>query len=448
MTLALIQLGCIGTWSSPYLAKLTSPNSTLPLNLDEASWVASVMNLGRMVGAVAGGAAVYIFGSKSSLLITCLPIASCWILTGLAQSVVWLYIARLLAGVGMGMAFSCFPLYIGEIADPSIRGCLISIAMSGATAGNLLTSIVGAYCSLQTSSLIFLVLCIPVIIMFAWLPESPHHLARFDNSDKVKSSIAWYDRGCDLNMTYASLTKYVEMSNSQTFLEKLREFKRVELRRALYIVMILFMYSQMCGLNTIVFYMEMILQEARSSIIPPATTVIILSAVTMFASVISMSLIDRFGRSALLIVSSLGIALGLTILEIHFTLLDDGYDSTKLEVLPIASLVIFQLAAFTGILTVPSTVLSEIFPPAIKCVAACAASIAGALFAFICSKTYQPLVDILGQKYVYWIYVAIILSAVPFAVLCMPETKGKSLQQIQDEIIGKKMNELSCKVIT
>ncbi|XP_011305786.1 facilitated trehalose transporter Tret1 isoform X2 [Fopius arisanus] len=398
VTVSLLQIGCICTWSSPYIPKLTSKNSTLPMTLNEASWIASIMNVGRTLGAVFGGGSVYIFGSKTSLLITCLPTAACWILTALAQSIVWLFLGRVLAGIGMGMAFSCFPLYIGEIADPRIRGSLISAAMIGIPTGSLLTSIIGAHLDLETSSIIFLVLSLIAIVMFLCLPESPHHLMRGD-VQRVKAAIAWYDRGCDVDRVYSSLKTYVETSNSQGFLEKTREFKRVELRKALYIVLMLFMYMQMSGLTTIVFYMEMILRDAKSTIIDPSMTVIMVSAVTVIAIGISTYLIELLGRRGLLIVSSVGTAIGLAVLEIHFTFLDNGHDPIKLQALPIASLVIFQLSAFTGMMTVPSTVLSEIFPPAIKCVAACAASVVGALFAFITTKTFQPLVDVIGQKW-------------------------------------------------
>lgn len=433
-----MQLGITGGWSSPSLAKMTAIDSTLPITLDEASWVASVVNLGRVLGAVAGGACLYCFGSKMSVLLTCLPFTLGWISTGLANSVIWLYIARSLCGIGLGMAFSCFPLYLGEISDPSIRGAIVSMSMSGMATGYVLASILSAYCTLLFSSSVYLVLCLLALTLFIYLPESPHHLVRLNNQLKAKASIAWYDRQCDIDITYKLVEKFIESSNGQNICEKFGEFKRPELRKATYIIIILFMFMQMSGLNTISFYMELILIEAKSTIIDPSLTVILVALMGIVASWMSMYLIERLGRRILLVISSIGITMALSILEIHFVLIDEGVNTNKLQALPIICMLLFQFSACAGLMTVPNTVLSEMFPPSIKCLAASMASVASAVFAFLCSKTFQPLLNVLGQKYVYWIYIAIIISAVPFALLYMPETKGKSLQQIQDDMKRKK----------
>lgn len=178
VTMVLVQLGISSGWSSPYLAQLTAPNSTLPLTLDQASWVASLLNLGRFAGAFTGATSVSYIGSKSTMLITLVPISLCWILTMLAQDAVWLYAARFSGGLGLGMTYSSFPLYIGEVALPEIRGALVSLAACGGTFGIMLGNVSGSYLSLHVSAAIYLVPCLALMVLFAWLPESPHHLIK------------------------------------------------------------------------------------------------------------------------------------------------------------------------------------------------------------------------------------------------------------------------------
>ena len=108
-------------WSSPYLAQLTAPNSPLPLTLTQASWVASLLYVVRLIGAVLGSVVVTMYGSKKATLITALPTALGWILTMLADSPIWLYVARVSLGTGFGFAYSCFALFLGEVAAPKIR---------------------------------------------------------------------------------------------------------------------------------------------------------------------------------------------------------------------------------------------------------------------------------------------------------------------------------------
>lgn len=125
VTLLVLQIGLQAAWSSPYIAYLTSPESHIPITMNEASWVISLLNLGRLGGAIFGSAAVNYFGSKTTVFITSFPIALCWVFTIAADRVEWLYAARSLAGVSLGMTYSSFSLYLGEIADPAIRGALV-----------------------------------------------------------------------------------------------------------------------------------------------------------------------------------------------------------------------------------------------------------------------------------------------------------------------------------
>ncbi|XP_058789150.1 facilitated trehalose transporter Tret1-like [Phymastichus coffea] len=140
VTIIMVEIGILSGWSSPYLAQLTSSDSPLPLTFDQASWVASLLNLGRFVGAITGAITVNYFGSKRTLLLTFVLIGSCWAFTMSADNFIWLYIARTLGGVGLGMTYSCFALYIGEVALPEIRGAVVSLAMAGGGSAGMLVS--------------------------------------------------------------------------------------------------------------------------------------------------------------------------------------------------------------------------------------------------------------------------------------------------------------------
>lgn len=118
-------MGLMAAWSSPYIAYLTSAESHIRITMTEASWVVSLLNLGRLVGAISGSLAVNYLGSKTTILITSFPMALCWIFTIVANRVEWLYAARSLGGISLGMTYSSFSLYLGEIAEPSIRGALV-----------------------------------------------------------------------------------------------------------------------------------------------------------------------------------------------------------------------------------------------------------------------------------------------------------------------------------
>lgn len=98
--------------------------------MHEASWVVSLLNLGRLIGAVTGALSVNYLGSKTTILVTSLPMAVCWIFMIVANQVEWLYAARTIAGISLGMTYSSFSLYVGEIANPKIRGALVVLGIS------------------------------------------------------------------------------------------------------------------------------------------------------------------------------------------------------------------------------------------------------------------------------------------------------------------------------
>lgn len=125
----MMQIGMMGVWSSPYIAYLTSSESQIPITMDEASWVVSLLNLGRLIGAISGSVAVNYLGTKTTILVTSLPMAFCWLFTMVADRAEWLYAARFLGGIGQGKTYSSFSLYLSEIADPTIRGALVVLGM-------------------------------------------------------------------------------------------------------------------------------------------------------------------------------------------------------------------------------------------------------------------------------------------------------------------------------
>lgn len=140
-----------------------------------------------------------------------------------------------------------------------------------------------------------------------------------------------------------------------------------------------------------------------------------------------MYAIDRCGRRMLLAISSAGVMIGMLSLGVHFLLLDYDYDPGELEWLAILSLQIFALLRL-GLVPVPSTMLSELFPCDLKSAAGFVGSATSATFAFASIGSYRPLVNLMGEQYVFWIYAAIVTVCLIYTLARVPETKGKTLQ--------------------
>lgn len=434
----IIQTGIMSGWTSPNIARLTGENSTIPISLSEASWVAASLNLGRFLSVVLVPIFIESVGSKKTIFFSFFPVSGCWIILLVANSAMLLYIARFLMGVTYGLTYGCFSIYLGEISVPAYRGTFVSIAMIGWPLGTVIGAVAETYLPMIASSSIYLVQCFIGILIFMWLPESPYQLVKNKEVEKAKISLAWYRGHDNTEQEMVKIVEYIESNANQTFGEKIQQLKSGPVRKAIMIVVIVFSFPQMVGLFNVFYYMEIILTNGKSFLVDPREFVIYANLILFASTLSTANLIDKLGRRILLTASGIGVTVALTGLGLHYYLLQKmQVDSESIQWLPVASIVVFVITYTVGFLTVPSTILGEMFPASIKSTAACITSLTSALFGFIASKAYQPMVDAIGEPYVFWIHGFFSLLAVPVALFLLPETKGKSFQEIQNSLYKK-----------
>lgn len=376
------------------------------------------------------------YGSKRSLLMSGIPIIISWICIIFANSAFWLYVFRVSAGISFGMYYSCFAFYIGEIASANIRGALVSTIVNGMPFGTLIGNIMGSHMSMMCFGLVSLVLTICFMTVFPLLPQSPHYYVRQNNAIEAKKTIQWYHRKSNVNVELEIIEDFVRSSKSTNFRDKINQVMERKNRRAFYMIILLFIFMQLSGLNTVTYYMEIIIRSAKVTSLEPATVVIISTGIGIVIGWISVYLIDRCGRKVLIAVSCGCVIIAMVLLGLHFLLLEQNFEPKSLEWLPILAMILFMMMSI-GLIPVPSTILSELFPDDLKSIAGFTASITSALFAFICSRTYQPLIDLMSEKYVFWMYAIAMTVCLVYSITEMPETKGKTLQEIQDMLASE-----------
>ena len=431
-------LGLCNGWTSPFIPKLTSADSELPITEAEASWIASLLQLGRVCGAVIGSIETTYLGSKFSALSSAIPIVVSWIFLIIADSVGWIYAARSLQGIATGMFFSTFPLYAGEISNPSIRGAVIGLVMNSGAIGSIIGNLIGTLTANWLFSCISLVPTVAYVFLFALLPSSPYYLVSRDRLDEAAKAIVWYRRDADVDTELESIKQFVAAERSATFRDRLRELNVPRNRKALLMVNAVFMLLQVGGTYTIAYYMETILRRAGvATVMDPGMAVVVIGVIGVMGGFFAMYANDKFGRKAVLGGSAFGLSLSFLVLGIQFVLVDNGYASPGLEWLAIIDIATLEFLMCLGIGPVPSTLISELFPPRVKSFAACTANMTSGLFAFISTKTYQPMTEVMPDQYVLWCYGVMMCVLAIFTIITLPETKGKSLQEIQDMLERK-----------
>ena len=433
-------MGCMIAWPSPFLTRLTESDELgFQASTVEASWTVSIMSIGRVFGAVLGAVLGQYLGNRKGTLLSFVPYAVGWVIFMFAKSVIWADISRFIGGMGSGMTFSVFSLFIGEVSTAKYRGAIISVALIGSPAGSVITSALGAEMSLPEFSQTFFILDLVGFVILLWMPDSPHYLVANGDMESAKRSLRWYRAYDDVDSDLKEVVQFMESSRGESFWAKINEFRTApHLRKGLIIVIMLFVFQQATGLNSLMSYMGVILDELAFNLFKRPLVVTFSYVVSTITSILSTFLIDKWGRKGLEIISCIGSFIALMMLGTNYLLVDYGVETEKLQYLTVVSVFAFVGFLFFGMGPVPGAVLGEVFPSNLKSIAGCLGSMSGAIAGFVSAKTYEPIVKAQGQTFVFYGHAALALIALFFVMIFLPETKGKTLTEIQDMLVGNK----------
>uniref|UniRef100_A0A8D8S3C8 Facilitated trehalose transporter Tret1 n=1 Tax=Cacopsylla melanoneura TaxID=428564 RepID=A0A8D8S3C8_9HEMI len=438
--LGAVSIGTALAWTSPVESMIKHPNTTIlsaPVDNAQASLIGSLINIGAIFGALPAGFFADKFGRKPVILAFCIPFILGWVLILFAQNVLWLFIARFTQGVATGVISAIVPMFIGEIAESSIRGTLGSFFQMFLVIGILILYILGmtSYAIIAIGSLICPVLLFALLLL---VPETPIHLMKSGDYKKAESSLRFY-RGDRYNvaMELDAIQKEIDAASRRkaSFSDL---FTSRANKRALVISLGLMVFQQFSGINAVIFYSKGIFEGAGSTL-DPTLCAIIVGVVQVLATGTSVVLVDKLGRRILLLISDFVMTISLGILGLYFYLKENlGQDVTDISTLPLLSVVAFIVMFSLGFGPIPWMMVGELFSPDVK---GSATGIAVGLnwsSAFIVTLSFSFLIKAFGSAVTFWIFAGICLIGTMFTFAIVPETKGKSLPQIQRELAGNK----------
>ncbi|XP_076288927.1 facilitated trehalose transporter Tret1-like isoform X2 [Lasioglossum baleicum] len=181
--------GCIVGWNSPSIVILMSDDSPIPVTESAISTLAATSAVGQLIAPPLNILLADRFGRKNTMLLTCLPFLANWVLIAIASSIWELYVARFLAGFGVGLLICVEPMYVGEISSSKTRGAAESIILIVYNAGILITFVVAPQLSLSSMAVIFFVNNFACMVTFLFMPESPYFLALKNKMDEAEEAL-------------------------------------------------------------------------------------------------------------------------------------------------------------------------------------------------------------------------------------------------------------------
>jgi MFS family permease len=374
-----------------------------------------------------------LIGRKRALLVSFIVTFIGWSFILGAINFKMMILGRFFIGLGTGAFFVVPSTYIAEISEKDIRGALGSFAQLQTGLGVFMVYTLGAFISVFWLNLICGIFVLMVGIGFLFLPEPPHFYVTKNRLEEAELSLRRlrcksHDIGAELNQLKIDEENRLNLHKNQSLKTAL---SRPESTKVLIIVIGLSFFYQFCGINAICFYATDILDMAKTNWKPEYQT-IFLGFVECSVSFIWIFTADRWGRRVLLIISSIILGLSTGTLGTFYILTDNGFHIEYLQWVPIAALSVFMFAFVIGIGSLSHVVRSEICAPDIKGFAIGLSVCLLWFFSFIVSKFFSNLIGLVGAGSTFWIFGLINFTLAPFVYLLVPETKRKSLVEIQE----------------
>lgn len=404
------------------------------LSGSEASWTASLLCLGAVWGAVPTGLISEHFGRKKTLLYLALPLVVSWILIASSPNVYGLYVGRFVGGIAVGAFSVGIPPYVEDIAEKQLLKTLANFYHVHFSCGVLFGYIIGMVENTTWLSVLCASIPIAFFIAFIFLPESPAYLMSQGKFHEAKAALRYY-RGIDndIDGEIKELKEYIRSSvkNKITF-KKL--FSTRSTVKALVVSFGLMIFQQLSGIYPVLFYAKKVFENFAISLNPPSAA-IILGFCLVSSTYFSTMLLKIVRRRILLMLSFFLMALNLGGLAIYYHLKVSSMSSNNTWI-PLFTLCLYVSVYAAGVGPIPWLMLREIFPRNVTRRATAITAGFHWLLAFGVTKLHKNLEDLIKPGWTLWHFAVICMIGAIFVFFFIPETKGRTLEEIQNEFAG------------
>jgi SP family galactose:H+ symporter-like MFS transporter len=391
--------------------------------------VVSAVLIGAVIGAALGGDIADHVGRRKMILAAALIFALGAIGTAAAPNVFLLILGRVVVGIAIGIASEVAPLYISEVAPPKARGSLVSLNQLAITIGIVVSYLIDyALSPISGWRYMLLLAVIPAAILgigMVPLPDTPRWLMNHNEADEARKVLKRIRGNVDVEKELEEIQQGLKQQKAGR-----AELLNPLVKPALIIGVALAIFQQVTGINTVIYYAPKIFQFAGVTSSSAAIfATFLVGIVNVIFTIVAIMLLDRVGRRPLLLIGLAGMVLSLILLGVSF------YLTSLLGLLgnlATLGLMIYVASFAIGLGPVFWLLISEIYPLKVRGLAMSLASEANWGSNLIVTLTFLTLIQFIGRAGIFWFYAIIGACALIFAYLLVPETKGRTLEEIED----------------
>ena len=409
-------------------------------------WANSCALIGCLFGALLAGALSDRFGRKRLLLLSACMFVMTSIGNGLATNFAVFVAWRMLGGVAIGLASNLSPMYIAEVAPAQVRGRLVAINQLTIVLGILFAQYINwflvrslpqgatdefirnSWFGQQGWRWMFGLTALPAMLFFAGMilvPESPRWLAKKGRNDRARSVLSRIGGDAYADSAIADIQSTLV---NEVGTVNYRDLLEPRMRKALMLGVVLAVLQQWCGINVIFNYAEEIFRSAGYDISSVLKNIAWTGSVNLAFTFVALGAVDRGGRRPLML-------LGFAGLSAIYVIMGACY-AAGVQGLPVLLLVLAAIACYSmSLAPVTWVVISEIFPNRIRGAAMAVAVAALWVACFILTYTFPLLNATLGAAGTFWLYATVCLFGLVYVFFKLPETKGKTLEDIERELV-------------
>lgn len=395
--------------------------------------VTSALLIGAALGAVAGGRAADRIGRRSMLILSAIVFIAATLGCALTPSVPVLVLSRFVLGTAVGAASVIVPLYISEMAPARVRGKLVTFNALMIVTGQLMAYLVNAALAESGAWRWMLGLAtVPAVLLWVgmlFLPDSPRW---YVGKERFAEALAVLERSRPSAEARTELDSITELRRREAAERGgWKDLRETWLKRLFLTGVGLAIFQQVTGVNTIVYFAPKLLTRTGLGEVASIVASVSIGVVSVLAATVGLLLMDRVGRRPMLLAGNASVSACLVLLGLVSFL---PSESLATSYLTLGLMVVYMACFQSTVNTVTWLMISEMFPLRIRGFAMGAAVFVLWMANFAVALVFSPMVASIGAGWTFWVFAVFGACAVVFTHRMIPETRGRSLEELESEM--------------